>query len=191
MKLPVPTLRVTGPALMSIPLAAAAVHIVAALMAMNDTANSAYRRLSPGLELHKMVMLQPVTKGHQPIPYMTADARYAMCRFDTSKGPVSVNAVLPDLGWTLGIYRPNGATVYFATAAPGKLNDVSITIVPSEDKFLGLPSLTKKDRAAPESRFSITAREGLIVVRAPEKGLAYRAETEKDLARAACSAHAY
>lgn len=176
---------------LSVPVAAAVVHILATLHAMNDTSSSAYRRLAPGLDLNTMKILPAVEHGRQPIPFMTADARYALCRFDTSKGPVTVNAVLPDLGWTLGIYRPNGATAYFATAAPGKLNDISLTIVPSDDRFLGLGSSTRKEPALPESRLSIAAREGLIVVRAPEKGTAYRAEADIDLARARCSAQSY
>ena len=183
--------RINGFALLAIPIAAAVVHIVATLLAMNDTGNSAYHRLAPSLDVNKMKILAPVGQGHQPIPLMTGDARYAICRFDTSKGPVTVTAVLPDLGWTIGVYRTNGATVYFATAAPGKLNDIAVTIVPSDDRFLGLANAARKDPAIAESRLSIAAREGLIVVRAPEKGLAYRAETDKDLARAQCSAQAY
>lgn len=191
MKLPFRRPRFNLQALLAIPVAAAALHIIATLFAMNDTANSAYHRLAPSLEINKMKVIAPVAQGHQPVPFMTADARYAMCRFDTSKGPVLVNAVLPDLGWTLGIYRPNGATAYFATAAPGKINDIAVTIVPSDDRFLGLAKSGRKDTGLPESRLSIAAREGLIVVRAPEKGLAYQAETAKDLARAACAAQSY
>ena len=191
MKLALKSPRIKWMSLAALPVATGVVHIIATLLAMNTTAGSAYRRLVPGLELNSMKILPPVSQGHQPAPFMTTDARYAMCRFDTAKGPVTVSAVLPDLGWTMGIYRPDGATAYFATAAPGKLNDISVTIVPSDDRFIGLSASERKDAAVPESRLSIAAREGLIVVRAPEKGLAYRAETEKDLARAACSAKAY
>lgn len=177
--------------LAGIPIAAAVVHILATLMAMGDTSNAAYRRLLPKLEANKMQVLAPVVHGQQPLPFLSADARYAMCRFDTSKGPVRVSAVLPDIGWTLGIYRPDGTTVYLASAAPGKSNEISATIIQSDDRFLGLGNVGRKDAVLRESRLSITARDGVIVVRAPDKGLAYRTETEQVLARAVCSSASY
>ena len=175
----------------AIPVAAAAVNILATFIAMGDTSNTAYSRLAPKLDVNKMQLLAPVVHGQQPIPFLGADARYAMCRFDTSKGPVTVSAVLPDIGWTLGIYRPDGTTAYLATSAPGKTNDVSVTSVQSEDRFLGLVNAGRKEPVQRESRLSITARDGVIVVRAPDKGLAYRTEIEKVLARAQCSAAPY
>ena len=103
----------------------------------------------------------------------------------------AVSAVLPEIGWTMGIYRPDGTTVYLASAAAGKSNEVSVTIIQSEDRFLGLGNVGHKDVLQRESRLSITARDGVIVVRAPDKGFAYRAETEQVLSRAGCSSAAY
>ncbi len=177
--------------LAGIPIAAAVVHILATLIATSDTSNAAYRRLLPKLGVNKMQVLTPVVHGQQPLPFLGAEARYAMCRFDTSKGPVKVSAVLPEIGWTMGIYRPDGTTVYLASAAPGKSNEVSVTIIQSEDRFLGLGNVGHKDVLQRESRLSITARDGVIVVRAPDKGFAYRAETEQVLSRAGCSSAAY
>ena len=175
----------------AIPIAALAVHLVTTLLAMNDTSFSAYRRLSPVLGLNVMQMLQPISPGHQPVPFLSSDARYAICRFDTAKGPVAVKAVLPDQGWNLGVYRADGTSAYFAAAAPGKATDVVLTIVPVEDRFLGLSKEARLEAAQPQPVLLVTAREGLVVVRGPDKGLAYRAETEAVLAKAGCAAKSY
>ena len=183
--------------LAALPFAAIAIHIVTTLIAMGDTSRSAYHRLAPALGLNVMQMLKPIGPGHQPLPFMSPDARYAMCRFDTSKGPVAVSAVLPDQGWNLGVYRADGTSAYFAAAAPGKNTDVALTIVPVEDRFLGLTREARLEAnavqvpSAAQPAFLVAAREGLVVVRAPDKGLAYRTEVEAVLAKAGCTAKTY
>ena len=197
MSKPFPTPSMNWRYALAIPFAALAIHIVTTLISMTDTSRSAYRRLTPGLGANVMKMLEPIGPGHQPIPFMSSDARYAMCRFDTAKGPVAVSAVLPDQGWNLGIYRADGSSAYFAAAAPGKTTDVVLTIVPVEDRFLGLTKEARLEATQTQSpaqaqpALLVTAREGLIVVRGPDKGLSYRAETEAILARAACTAKSY
>jgi uncharacterized membrane protein len=175
----------------AIPIAIVVVHIVTSVLAMSDTSQSAYRRLGPQLPINKMELLSQVGPGHQPLPYMAPDFRYAACRFDASKGPVGVSAVLPDAGWSLAIYRPDGSSAYFATTQAGKSTDIAVTIVPSEDRFFGVPKGAPGTGPAIEPRLSVTAREGLIVFRAPDKGLSYGAEAEAGLAHASCTVQAY
>ena len=126
------------------------------------------------------------------LPFLTTDARYSLCRFSTAKGPMTVTAVLPDLGWTLGIYHPDGTTAYFAAAASGHPTNVVLKIVPGDDRFLGL-SAQAIGKATPQNvaQLNITARDGLIVVRAPDKGAPYRPGDEVVLSKASCVAEAF
>ena len=39
-----------------------------------------------------------------------------------ARGPVDVKAVLPDRGWTLGVYHPDGTTAYFAAGSAGRID---------------------------------------------------------------------
>ena len=177
--------------LAAIPAAAGVVHIAATLIGMNDTANSAYTLLKPTLPVNKMAVLPPITPGHQPLPFLSPDARYAICHFDTANGPVAVNAKLPDHGWTLGIINPDGSSAYFAAASPGRATAITLTIVPADDRFMGLTPEAKGIINAGQAPLSVAAREGLIVVRAPDRGMAYRAESEEGLAQASCGPKSY
>ena len=177
--------------LVAIPAAAGVVHILATLAAMNDTANSAFALLKPSLPVNKMAVLPPVAPDQQPLPFLSPDARYAICHFDTANGPVAVSAKLPDHGWTIGIFNPDGSSAYFAAASPGRATSIALTIVPADDRFMGLTPEAKGIINAGQAPLTVAAREGLIVVRSPDRGLAYRAESEAGLAQASCGPKAY
>ena len=173
-----------------IPVGAAVVHLAATFAAMTDTRFSAYARLS-SLPANTMTPLPAITPGRQPLPFLSADARYSICRFESKNGPITVHAVLPDAGWTLGIYQSDGTSAYFATAATGKPAAISLTIIPGEDRFLGLTPQALGGVASSEAPQTVTAKKGLIVVRAPDKGPSYTTEAGQGLAGASCSQKAY
>ncbi len=177
--------------LAAIPAAVGVVHILATLIAMNDTSNSAYARLTPSLQINKMAVLPPVAPDQQPLPFMSPDARHAICHFNTSSGPVEVVAKLPDHGWTLGIFNPDGSSAYFAAASPGRETAIALTIVPADDRFMGLTPEAKGIINAGQAPLTVAARQGLIIVRAPDRGMAYRAETEAALAQVSCGPKSY
>lgn len=177
--------------LVAIPLAAAAVHIVASFAAVRNKPASAYGRLKASLPVNEMKMLDPVTPGHQPVPYLSADARLSICRFDTAKGPIMVKAQLADLGWTLGVYKPDGTSAYFAAAAEGRPTNIELTIMPADNRFLGLSQQAKGGPAIADPQLVVAAAAGLIVVRAPDKGAPYSGEAEAILAKAKCFVQAY
>ncbi|NOT71327.1 MAG: hypothetical protein HOP09_08645 [Hyphomicrobium sp.] len=174
--------------LLLLPVAAGIVHLIATFLAMNDTRASAYQKLSAVLPANTMKVLPPVKPGQQPLPFLGADAHYAMCSFSSKQGPVDVNALLPDRGWSLGVYNPDGSTVYFASGATGKPITVALTILPGDDRFLGLTPQALGKPAATAAQLTLNARRGLIVVRAPDRGAAYRQGDEAILAKAKCAA---
>jgi len=163
-------------------------HICAVFAAPETATATAYMRLAGTLPLNKMVMLPPVTPAGQPLPFLSPDARYAMCRFESLNGPVAVNASLLDSGWTLAIHSSAGDNLYTATTQGGGRTEISLLLVPSEDRFVGLgiggPAL-----ATPQSSgkaLTLPASEGIIVLRAPDKGTAYRPAAEAVMKRADC-----
>lgn len=163
-------------------------HIISTFAVMRDTSHSAYKRLSPALASNTMTVMPPVTPSTQLLPLMSSDARYSVCRFDARKGPVSVNIDLMDIGWTVGVYKNDGSSVYSATAPPGKITHIALTIVPGDDRFMGLTAEARgKVSNVTETPLGVTAKEGLIVVRAPDKGLSYASQAEAGLARSSCA----
>ncbi len=170
---------------------AATAHIISVLASMRDVSRSAHRRLEPALAANTMIVMPAVTPSTQVLPFMSSDARYGICRFDSRKGPVSVSADLMDLGWTLVVYKPDGTSAYFASAAPGRATHIALTLVPGDDRFMGLTAEARGKINTAEQPLTVTAKEGLIVVRAPDKGLAYAGEAEAGLARSSCAPKAF
>jgi uncharacterized membrane protein len=167
-------------------LVAAIVHVVKTFLAVNDQRNSAYTQLAGELPHNTMTITDPVVPGHQPLPFLSPEARYAFCPFETDSSPLRVRALLPDLGWTIGIYAPDGTGIYFAAASADRETRIDLSLIPSEDRFLGLPAETP-GRPTTGNEQTIAAPKGLIVVRAPDKGGPYRAEEDAILAKASCT----
>ncbi len=166
-------------------LVAAIVHVLETFLAVNDQRNAAYARLARELPHNTMTIADPVTPEHQALPFLSPDAHYAFCPFETNNSPMHVKALLPDLGWTIGIYAPDGSGIYFAAASADRETIVDLSIIPSDDRFLGLPAETP-GRPGVDNQQTIAAPKGLVVVRAPDKGAPYRAEEDAILAKATC-----
>ena len=178
--------------LLLLPVANAIVHSVATWDAMSNTRASAYQPLQSALPLNAMQVLQPISPEHQPLPFMSSDARYAICKFSSAAGPVEVSAVLPDRGWTLGVYYPNGATAYFAAGSLSRTTNVAFTLLAGDDRFVGLsPQGAGAQTAGTSAQLTVAAREGLIVLRAPDRGQAYRQSDDAVLALAKCTSRAF
>ncbi|MFA5958132.1 hypothetical protein [Hyphomicrobium sp.] len=159
------------------------VHLTATFLAVNDTRGSAYSRLARAFPKNTMTIATAVAPQHQPLPFLAPDARYAFCPFEASTGTMRVRALLPDLGWTIGVYAPDGTNLYFAAASADRETTIDLSIVPSDDRFLGLPA---SSAANIDPQQTIAAVKGLVVVRAPDKGEPYRADELAALAKASC-----
>lgn len=166
--------------------AASILHIMATLAAPSMVTVAPFDRLARKLPLNTMQILPPVTSNAQPLPFLAPDARYAMCRFDSTAGEILISAVLPAPGWTLSLHSKEGENFYTAVAQPGRSTDVSLILIPTDERFTGLtPEATGKQ--GQESRsLTLVAPEGIAIVRAPDTGHAFRAISEAELARARC-----
>jgi uncharacterized membrane protein len=174
------------------PIAAGILHIGATLAAPYLTAASAFTRLAPGLPVNKMQVLHDIAPGAQPLPFLSPHARYAMCRFNSTGGPVTVTATLPpDPGWMLAVISPQGDNIYAAASTPGRETPIALVLVPSENHFLGVTPEARGISRNDQPPVPIAAKRGIVVVRGPDKGLAYHGEVESDLRKAACSARPF
>ncbi len=167
--------------------AAAILHIVATLAAPEIAAAPPYSRLRQMLPLNTMLVIPPITADTQPLPFMAPDARYAMCRFDSSNGTVEVTASLPGPGWSLSLHSKEGENFYTAVAQPGRRTDVSLLLIPTDERFTGLTAEAKGKNSVESASLTLVARDGIAIVRAPDMGQAFRARNEAELARARCS----
>lgn len=162
------------------------VHIAATLLVPQLATGGAVQRLLADLPVNKMLVLPPPTAQSQPLPFTNPDTRLAVCRFDVSDGPVAISALLPDKGWSLGFYTPDGDNFYAVPAQDLRRAELAFTLMPASEQpsagFLGFG----RTPAVEASRIIVPQREGLVVVRASLRGQSYKGELEAQLARASC-----
>jgi uncharacterized membrane protein len=166
-------------------------HIIATLSTPSLTPSTGYERLATDLPVNTMQVLPPVTAEAQPLPFMGTDARYAVCRFDTADGAVALNATLPGPGWILALYSPEGDNFFSSVAQPGRRRDVSLLLVPFDERFRGEAGETAPASAPAikdqDPTLTVPARKGIAIIRAPEQGEAYRVRNLAELKRARCT----
>ena len=163
------------------------VHIAATLLVPHLATGNALQRLFADLPVNRMRVLPATSPQSQPLPFMSPDARYAVCRFDVGGGPIAVSALLADKGWSLALYTPDGDNFYAVPAQDARRAEVSFVLVPLVERpTLGLLHLGRAAADAGASDIAVPQREGLVVVRAALRGEAYAREVEAQLARASC-----
>jgi uncharacterized membrane protein len=131
-----------------------------------------------------MTVLPQQAPGKQILPELPPDMLYAVCRFDLHQGTVAVRATVLGPGWALSVHTPQGGNIYVLTGQPGRTTDVSFVLVSNAPD--AAQSIPRRESAADTPIIS-PATEGLVVLRAPVRGLAWTAETEAILRRASCA----
>ena len=161
------------------------VHIATTFAITSLGTGSAYRQLRPVLPSNQIVVLPELQAGQQILPFLAPDMLYALCRFDLSGGPVAINAILPEAGWSLALYNRQGDNFYATPGQSLRPVPVAFLLEPASDRLVNLqPGVRKTDVDA--SQVTSPDSEGLVVIRAPLKGIAYQAATLADLKRATC-----
>lgn len=159
------------------------VHISATFLSALSATGQAYRQLAERLPANSMVVLPLQAPGRQILPFLPPDMLYAMCRYDLSSGSVAVSASVLDAGWALSLHTPDGRNLYVLPGQRARRTDVSFVIVPSGPDA---PPPLRRDSAA-DTQIASPTIEGVVILRAPIRGLAWMADTEAALHTAACT----
>jgi uncharacterized membrane protein len=162
------------------------VHICATLAIPHLASTSAYERLVGQLRPHEMVIVPPPTPATQLLPYQEPDMVFAFCRYDAARQPVVIRAVLPDGGWTLGLYSEDGDNFYVIPGQDQRRIDVDVALIGSGDHSLA-PLADLRGADANLTQIQLPAPTGIMIIRAPLKGEAYAATVQTQLARARCA----
>lgn len=163
------------------------IHITATLVLPQFAKASAFQRLSQSLPLNRMRVLPMADAAAQPLPYLGPDVRLAVCRFDVNDGPVVITFVLPDKGWTLGLYTEWGDNYYVMPAQESRSGDLSLTLVAPGERSFSLLTLGGRTAQTSLSQVEVPETTGFAVIRAPIRGRAFGAEIETTLKRAGCA----
>jgi uncharacterized membrane protein len=165
--------------------AAGIVHIAITFATPQLLGTGAYERLADQLPNNRMIVLGPPTAQAQLLPYQEPHTHYALCHYDATAAPVVARAFLPSSGWTFALYSSTGDNFYVVPGQDQRQTDVNVVLIPAGDQFAEYVPETQ-GAAASATQVALPSPTGLIVVRAPVKARAYRAEIEAQLARAAC-----
>lgn len=158
-------------------------HIAFAMFMPLAFGGNAFTRLSRSLPMNSFVILPAAGPTTQVLPYQSPDARIAMCRFDLKAGPVLTTAKLPEAGWTLSVYTPQGESIYAFAAQQS--TDLALAVMPPGERFVDIVAATQRLETS-LTQVHMTTSQGIIVVRAPLKGRTYAAALERDLMTAQC-----
>jgi uncharacterized membrane protein len=164
-------------------LLAGIVHICATLATPMLSSRHAFLLLRDKLPTNRMVAMPPQAPGQELLPWLPPHMLYAVCRYDLSAGPVAVRATVADLGWALTLHGPRGVNFYVLPGQPLRRIQVSLLLVPKGPEA---PLIPRSENASDTPVVS-PSREGLVVLRAPLRGLAWSAETEALVQGATCT----
>jgi uncharacterized membrane protein len=163
------------------------VHIIATLAVPLVGQSHAFGMLRDTLPANRMVILPPPVPGKQALPFQTPDAVYAMCRYDLATDSLVVTAAMAQAGWTLSLHTPQGDNFYVLPASQLRRGEVSLMVVPAAERLGGEFQPAPRRVNDQETHIASPSWEGLVVVRAPLKGLSWRAQAEAVLRRATCT----
>ena len=119
-------------------------HILATLAVPFFTTTTAFATLRGSLPANRMVLLPPPAPGKQPLPFLTPDSLYAMCRFDVSVDSLAVTAAVAHPGWTLSMHTPAGDNFYVMPAQQLRRAEVSLLVVPAATTFSEFASTPRR-----------------------------------------------
>lgn len=163
------------------------IHVGTTLAIPMLEAPAGYERLAASATVNRMTVLPPAAPGREPLALNDPDQRLAICRYDLTNGPIAIQAVLADRGWSLGLYTLHGANYYVVSGVGLQQPVVTLTLEPPKERSFNILSFGKPAPAQDPSRIAAPGREGLIVIRAASRGRAYRAQVEELLAQAKCA----
>jgi uncharacterized membrane protein len=149
---------------------------------------NAWHKLSSSLGVtNEMVVLSALAKEKPVLPFGTGDVAVAVCVFDIRKNILTIDVKLPDDLWSVTMHNRYGDSFYVMDATKRSIDRVKIVLYTGEHDLSGLRALDEDDD---EIQFIKTENTmGVIAVRAPLNGSAYRKWAKKHLREASCQLH--
>lgn len=164
------------------------IHVVAVLTLPMLAPRDAHARLTALGPANTMIQVPAPAPGQQVMPMMAPDVRYALCRYDLSKGPVRLRARIANELWLIAFYTPLGENFYAVVGADMKQPEVDLIIATSDQTIeeVGVDSPEAFDKV-----FVVNSpvTEGIALIRAPLAGRSRSAEAEQALKATHCGPH--
>ncbi len=160
------------------------VHILAVINLPSLAPKSAWFRLRNDVPVNKMLLLEKMDEKPSLLPLMAPDVRYAICRYDLTKGPVTIRAKIPNDLFSIAAYDQLGQNFYVITGASLQRSDLYLVVTQNSAAEAEVSASEKSDDVVVIN--SVNAK-GILLLRAPVAGPAYEQLTEDLLRKATCS----
>ncbi len=169
----------------------AAVHICIILIMPYVSKSTAWSRLENTTKLNELSILSH-DDGQKaaPLTFMAPDVRYAVCRYDLTKGPLQMRSPLPNDLWSIALYSPHGENYYLISGRDVQNKAVNLLVV--VDKTIDNEKQEEQNPGAGgknslrEITVSAPAKTGIIIIRAPVPYPAFESEVSDLLDQAFC-----
>jgi len=164
------------------------IHIAAVLALPSLAPRNAWARLVPLGTANTMIQIPASSPGHEIMPMMAPDVRYAFCRFDLARGPVRLKGAVPDDLWMVAFYTPQGDNFYTVSGADMKGARLDLVIAKADQPVAegGVDAPEESDEV-----FVVKSpvEQGIAMIRAPLAGQSHAASAEGALKAIVCSPH--
>lgn len=165
------------------------IHIAAVLTLPALAPKNAWSRLLPLGPANAMIQIPPPTPGHQVMPMLAPDVRYAFCRFDLTQGPVRMRAAVPNDLWLIALYDKEGDNFYTVAGADMKSGRIDL-IIAKEDQQVAEAGVDAPEESDEVVVVKSPVNEGIAMVRAPLAGPSRAKGIEEALKSTYCGLHA-
>ncbi|MGH1352584.1 MAG: DUF1254 domain-containing protein [Methyloligellaceae bacterium] len=162
------------------------VHILAVLNLPSLAPKSAWFRLRNDVPVNKMLLLAKLDEKPSLLPMMAPDVRYAICRYDLSKGPVTIRSKIPNALFSVAAYDQLGQNFYVITGA--SLQREELYLVVTQNSNTAEEEVSASEKSDDVVVINSAGSKGVLLLRAPIAGPAYELQTEELLKNATCSA---
>ena len=161
------------------------VHILVTLSSAQFGEAASFKLLTRGLPINQVAFGQSIRANAQPLPFFNADALYSFCHYNASATRIRVSAKLPEAGWSLSLHTPKGQNFYYVPGTDRRETNVELMLEPPGNVFAhGSTEVTQNQQNIPVVKLPHV--RGLVILRAPIKGLAYRRQIDEQRAAFKC-----
>ncbi len=133
------------------------IHISAVLAIPYLTENDALKRLQNYADINQMRVLSEMEPSNQLWAFHVPDMRFAVCRYDVTRGPVQIDFVLLRGYWSVALYNDDGKNYYAADGYDLLRERASLLL-------LGPEHILNNENALP---INVPSAKGLVLIRAP------------------------
>ncbi len=160
------------------------IHILAVINLPAFAPKSAWFRLQNDLPVNTMKLLPTLDKEQPVLPMLAPDIRYAICRYDLSKGPVTIKTDIPNQLFSIAAYNNIGQNFYIISGQA--LQRDKLFMIITQNKYTAEEEVSASEEADDVIVVKSAEKTGILLLRAPVQGPSYENQVETILSNAIC-----